>query len=129
MSVLCDSVSLAPFQSVMAKGVEHLLHYKREDGSWMTYNKRIVHECEAIRLPPTHEFDGELIDSPRYFIKLADGLMPLLNMPRASEYVGDTTGFVTVGDSDFIWDIKNQSVYRSNETYHLYVMTGRGHWL
>lgn len=129
MSVLCDSVSLAPFQSVMANGAEHLLHYKREDGSWMTYNKQIVHEGEATRLSPTHEYEGDLLDSPRYFIKLADGLMPLLNMPRALECGDDTTGFVTVGGDDFIWDIKSQSVSRSNETYHLYVMTGRGHWL
>ena len=130
MPTLQCSVSFAPFQSVRVHGVEHLLHYQRADHAWTTYdNEVLVYEEEAECLPATHAFEGELLETPRYFVRLTDGLMPLANMPAAVARGHDTSGFVELDGTQFVWDLERQTLSHGADTYHLYVMTGRGRWL
>lgn len=123
-------MTFVPFDSVCVNGVEHLLHYKRADNIWATYDSDVlVYEEEAERLPSTHEFEGALLESARYFVKLTDGLLPILEMPMAVARGNDTSGFVELDGTQFVWDLERQTLSHGTETYHLYVMTGRGHWL
>lgn len=130
MPALCHSMKFAPFQSVCVNGVEHVLHYKRADNTWATYDGGVfVLEGEAECLPATYAFEGELLETPRYFVRLADGLMPLVNMPAAVARGHDTSGFVQLDGTQFVWDLERQTLSRGADSYHLYVMTGRGRWL